>query len=359
MALAGGDGGDKGKPPVNEKRKLGDSRQGKGKKKLLADGGGNEKTEAAVAAGLKWLASQQKPEGTWEFTGAPYKERRVAATGFALLCFFGAGHAPKDGGPYGNMTATGVAALRKLQDEKTGAFRTLYPYMYEHAIGTLALVEAYAMTGDERLKQPCQRALDLILKVQAKDGGWRYELKPGIPLGDVSVTGWAVQALAVAKRYTDLEVPDEALAQASKFLDTCAKGPKKAAFSYVSYANADPFKATTASGLCSKIALDGWKAGNERLVAGVGELLKRVPDPAKKTDPYFLYYATRAVYCHGGAAWIKDWNPKVQTYLLKTQEPDGTWPSGSYPYVSGIGRLGVTCFHLLTLETYYRYAPPG
>jgi hypothetical protein len=34
--------------------------------------------------------------------------------------------------------------------------------MYEQATGTLALVEAYGVTGDKKLKQPCQMAVDAL-----------------------------------------------------------------------------------------------------------------------------------------------------------------------------------------------------
>jgi hypothetical protein len=172
-----------------------------------------------------------------------------------------------------------------------------------------------------------------------------------------------VQALTAARRYTDLEVPADTLEKASAFLETCAKGPEKATFGYVSYANYDPYSASHASGLCSKIALDGWGPGNERLALGVAELLKRPQAPATATgrpDPYFIYYATRAVYCHGGDAWAKRWNPKLQEYVLGAQDNDGSWPSTVYaPRVGGTGRFGYTCFYLLTLETYYRYPPPA
>ncbi len=47
--------------------------------------------------------------------------------------------------------------------------------MYEHGIATLALTEAYQMSNDSSLKDPCQAAINFIVDAQYKrDGGWDY-----------------------------------------------------------------------------------------------------------------------------------------------------------------------------------------
>ena len=70
--------------------------------------------------------------------------------------------------------------------------------MYCHAMATLALCEAYALTGDERLREPVERAVGFIVRSRARDGmAWRYA--PGAPVGDTSILGWVVLALKSAK----------------------------------------------------------------------------------------------------------------------------------------------------------------
>ena len=353
-------------PPPRAKPRLSDVRSAESRKKLLADRGGTEKTENAVADGLKWLASKQKKDGTWEFEGT-YATGNVAATGYALLCFLGAGHSPSADGPHAKVVTDGVAALVKMQDAKTGVFQgRSAPMMYEHAVATLALVEAYSLSGDPKLKEPCQKAIDLMVKGQAtKSGGWRYDQRFAPDYGDVTITGWVVQALDAARRHTDLSVPPDTLAKANEFVEKCAKGDKKELFAYQPFAASSAnnrLNACTASGLCSKIALEDWPADNERLAAGVAELLKRKPDPEQPTsdavgrpyDSYYFYYATRAVMHRGGDDWAKTWNPKLQEVLLKQQERDGCWPADRGSYLRATGRLGCTCFAILTLETYYR-----
>ena len=69
-------------------------RSGATRQKLLTEGGGNTFSEAAVAAGLKWLAEHQATDGHWSFkefaqhgrcncTGQSQHDD-IAATSFAL-----------------------------------------------------------------------------------------------------------------------------------------------------------------------------------------------------------------------------------------------------------------------------------
>ena len=69
--------------------------------------------------------------------------------------------------------------------------------MYCHAMASLALCEAYALTADDRLRVPVERAVAFLVKARSPGGGWRYA--PGEPLGDTSILGWAVLVLKSAK----------------------------------------------------------------------------------------------------------------------------------------------------------------
>ncbi|MBA4067821.1 MAG: hypothetical protein C0501_29805 [Isosphaera sp.] len=335
-------------------------RTGDRKNQLLAAAGADPKAEAAVAAGLKWLAAQQKEDGTWSLAGG-VEAYNSAGTGFALLAFLGGGHAPGDGGPYGKALSAGVAALLKSQDAKTGLVRCGGVTMYGHAISTLALVEAFGMSGDAGLKGRCQKAIDLIVKAQHPEGGWRYDPHPGSP-GDVSVSGWVIQAMAAA-RLAGLDVPAETLDKANQFLDGCARGEKKGAFAYNREAKAvSPLtNSCTASAACSKLALGAWGPDSDGLAVAVGSVLKRAPGTDRDKDwpagAYFLYYATRAAYCRGGDDW-KAWQAALVGRLLPLQKADGGWAVGGGVYDRDLGPVGCTALHVLTLQTPYRYPPP-
>ena len=64
--------------------------------------------------------------------------------------------------------------------------------LYTQAICSIALCELYALSRDEKLREPAQRATDYLIKAQDELGGWRYEVGYD---SDTSVTGWVVMAL--------------------------------------------------------------------------------------------------------------------------------------------------------------------
>src|SRR5262245_49311891 len=196
------------------------SLKGAERQKWVEEHGGNDASEAAVALGLAWLAKSQKADGRWVIDGA-HKED-VAATALGLLPLLGAGHCHKFGVPVGNKPSPyvetarkGVAWLRSQQKAAGGSFSN---NMYAHAFATLAVCEAYGMTGDPQLRGVAQAAVKFMEKSQHAGGGWRYA--PGQP-GDTSVTAWQVQALR-AGQLAGLAVEKRVLERCDKYLDSVA-----------------------------------------------------------------------------------------------------------------------------------------
>ncbi len=212
-----------------------DGRSAAARPGLVKAFGGNEASEAAVAAGLKWLAAHQRGDGSWSFNhltpacdatcthpGTPrLYDCEIGATGLALLAFLGAGQTPQEG-DYQRQVAAGIEYLLKNQRSGPGGhgidFRDgSLPNgpMYVQAIATMALSEAYAMTGDRRLREPAQGGVDFIAWSQDPlGGGWRY--RPQAP-GDTSVVGWQAMALTSA-RVARLDVPRPVIPKTLKFL---------------------------------------------------------------------------------------------------------------------------------------------
>ncbi|HEY8504275.1 MAG TPA: hypothetical protein VIL46_06805 [Gemmataceae bacterium] len=209
------------------------------------------------------------------------------------------------------------------------------------------------MTQDRELRPAVARAVRFIVEPQHEGGGWRYQ--PRQP-GDLSVTGWQLQALHAA-RLAGIEVPEDTFRRTGKFLDSAFDG-KNGTYSYTPRA-AKSSVSMTGVGVLARHLLH--RAGKEpEVTGGVGFLTKRLPQPAG-LDLYSCFYATRAIYETGGPAWKKAWNPAVNPLLVKLQTRGGVH-AGSWPPDPGIlgkatGRLGTTSLALLSLEVPYRYVP--
>jgi hypothetical protein len=365
LGAAGGFGG----PPlpmgIGFKGRSGATRQ-----RMLQEGGGNGVSEACVTRGLMWLAKVQRPNGSWEIDGthgqSPSKGA-IAGTGIALLPFLAAGQTHKSGaketggGKYIKNVAAGIDFLVKRQ-QADGSFNGGQS-MYDNAIATMALCEAYGMTNDPKLRPVAQRAIDYIVKAQHSAGGWRYA--PNTP-GDTSVTGWQIQALK-SGLLAGLSVPKDVAGKATQFLESVSGGTGSEKGATYGYQGPGESPALTAVGLLCRQYL-GWGPKNPKLAAGV-KFLKNTPPRDLKDiadnrpmDYYYYYYATQVVHFYGGQDWFEFWNPKMRDWLISLQvrgnpANEGSWnPDGGHTGSAG-GRLTCTCLALLTLEVYYRHLP--
>jgi hypothetical protein len=344
-----------------------DSRTPRVRAKLLEDFGGTVDTEKAVAAGLAWLAKQQKGDGSWAFDGKETKET-AAATGLALLAFLGAGESHKDAkAKYKATVQKGLDWLRKDLGAN-GKFRTGQT-MYSQGIASLALVDAYAQTFDGALKPSAQACVIFVQRAQAKDGSWGY--KEGAPTGDLSIVGWQLQVLHAAKR-GKLVVDQKAVKAAVAFLDTVAAGEAKDRYGYTTNAGAQPGTALTAIGLWARANFDDWTADTPGMSAGAKGLLKARP-PANQLNFYQLHYATMVLRGASEEQW-REWNegPKgadgtrtggMREVLVKAQEANGadagSWKPDPVWMGQQCGRVGTTALAVMCLEAYYRYVPPA
>jgi hypothetical protein len=326
---------------------------------LLGKYGGNATTEAAVINGLRWLAKQQKSDGSWSLVG-PYpdggtQENVPAATAMALLAFQGQGNTHRVG-QFKENVIKGWKYLLTLQG-KDGNFVNSGPShqrLYAQAQCTIALCELYGMTGDSQYRHPAELAIKYALNAQSKKlGGWRYI--PGED-SDTSVTGWFVMALQSA-RMAKLEVPESAMDRINKFLDLVQEdGGRTYTYTEGTYSTA----AVTAEGLLCRQYL-GWKQDDPRLVEGVGALNRNPIDyEAGERDIYYWYYATQACHHMEGEIWDK-WNAvmrkEVPAQQIDRGPESGSWDPADDKWGAYGGRLYVTCLSIYMLEVYYRHLP--
>ncbi len=316
-------------------------------------GGGTAESEDAVERGLRWIMAQQRPDGGFSFRhlrGArnPGTESsRTAATALCMLPYLGAGYTHQEG-PYRDVVQRGMYYLVRSARQTQHGADLQNGTMYAQGLATIALCEAYAMTGDPALKGLAEQAMRFVLFAQdPKGGGWRYT--PGEP-GDTTVTGWQLMALKSAQM-AGLSVPSPTLVGVRRFLD----GVQSEYGANYGYMDAKPGETTTAIGLLCRM-YTGWDRDHHALRRGVEDLDQWGPS---KDNMYLNYYATQVLHHYGGEPW-KRWNPVMRDYLVATQSDDGH-EAGSWHFSGGHGNVGGrlynTAMAVMTLQVYYRYMP--
>ncbi|NLF67993.1 MAG: terpene cyclase/mutase family protein [Candidatus Anammoximicrobium sp.] len=345
--------------------------------------GGTPEAHATVMRGLKWLAAHQQPDGSWglkdygkgiegcDCQGDFEKEAqdcRTAGTAFGILPFLGEGvthnrapEQPPELAKYQRLVERGLIFLAQHQirskDDKKDGY--LGGSMYAHALGTIALCEAYGLSQDERLKVNAQLAIKYLLNAQhEKGGGWRYS--PGTP-GDMSVTGWVFLAIRSAQ-LTGIDVLKPPLVRAGRFVDSCAVGPSEAKNSRYAYTPGTAEKLSlSAAGLLTRQYL-GWKKDEPDLLAGAKYLMENLPpESGGNLGPiYYYYYATQVLH-HMEGPNFDLWNHRMREHLIRTQEKTGhktgSWNPQGTDWGARGGRMYSTAMALLTLQVYYRHLP--
>lgn len=329
---------------------------------LLKAYGGTASTEQAVLDGLRWLERNQKKNGSWSLKG-PYTdggttENIEAATAMALLAFQGAGYTHQDppGTEFYGVVSDGWDRLLQSQDDAGNFFRAngFNHALYTQAQCTIALCELYAMTKDEKLREPAQRAVDYCVRTQSPTGGWRYIPREG---ADTSVTGWVVMALKSAQM-AGLDVPSEAFFKVGQFLDSVQR---QEGSRYAYQPRDSPKLSMTAEGLLCRQYL-GWGRDDDRLRRGVYYLLENLPRWTNgRRDVYYWYYATQVCHHMEGDEWTK-WNnvtrQLIPEHQVKRGRERGSWDTKiDQSHGTTGGRLYTTCLSIYILEVYYRHLP--
>ncbi len=340
-------------------------RNAESRARLAKAEGGTIASEAAVARGLEWLARHQNANGSWSlnrFNKAGDCRGRcthagghsdTSATALALLPFLGAGQTQLKG-DYTTVVRKGLYWLTHQQRPDGDLRGSGIGRMYAHGQASIVLCEAFALTRDESLRAPAQKALDFIIAAQHKAGGWRYS--PG-QAGDTSVVGWQLMALR-SGQIAYLNVPQETFDKANKFIDSVQRDSSGGRYSYMPKGGENPTMTAEAL-LCRQYA--GWPQSHPGMISGSKWLLEEHPPGRGAADLYYWYYATQVFHHMGGAHW-EQWNSRIRDLLVAKQETKGhlagSWTPMSRSHVdqSG-GRLYATSLSICTLEVYYRHLP--
>ncbi len=331
--------------------------------------GGTRQALEAIDRSLEWLAANQEADGRWDADrfGSGRESRHetqsrdgagtdadTGISGLALLAFLSAGHTHFEG-DYREAVQHGLEFIlgEQARNGSLAGRSRLYASMYCHGMATLAISEAYAMTGDERIRPYLQRAINYSVNAQNSAGGWRYQ--PRDPTGDMSQFGWQVMAL-VSARQAGIQVPDATFKRMEKFLNSCSTGQHRV---LAGYRPGHPATRTMSSEAMVCRAFLGKMPTHDATQYFAEFIDEELPGTTEEANLYYWYYATLALYQLQTESW-QQWSTQVQKTLLATQHQHGaqkgSWDAdtrwGSYG-----GRVYSTAMATLTLEVYLRYLP--
>ncbi|MDH3591613.1 MAG: terpene cyclase/mutase family protein, partial [Planctomycetota bacterium] len=339
---------------------------------------------------LDWLAIHQDvdTDGKWDCDnfmkhdpaddkcdGAGKSLYDTGVTGLALLAFLGAGHTDRGtavSNPFRKNVRGALNYLMKSQHED-GFFgsKASHAAIYNHAIATLAMCEAYWMTRNVRYKKPAQEGLNFLAMARNPYGAWRYEPRGGE--NDTSVTGWAVMALKSGK-FAGLEVDPDAFEGARSWIDKMTDpnfgqvgynfpgGPCARPEGLQARFPAEKSQAMTAAGVLSRIFLGEDPRSSDMIKKGA-QLLAETPPTWNpddgSIDMYYWYYGTLAMFQVGGSSW-KKWSQSMSDAMVETQHPKGAGARyGSWDPIGcwgdDGGRVYSTAVMAMCLQVYYRY----
>ncbi|MGO9467152.1 MAG: prenyltransferase/squalene oxidase repeat-containing protein [Isosphaeraceae bacterium] len=345
-------------------------RQGLSRAQLVRREGGTARSEKSVEDGISWIVRHQRPDGSWSLNyqqqcqgdGCPHRlsmESDTAATGLALLPLLGSGYIHTVKSRHQAAVRRGLEWLVKHQ-QPDGDLYTGPPgmgYLYSHAIGTMALCEAYGLSQDPKLKRPAQRAVQFIVNCQdPTGGGWRYT--PG-QAGDTSVFGWQIFALR-SGNIAGIKISPKILKSCTLYLDQAAADESRVTYSYQPGRPATAVMTAEAL-VCRQIL--GWPRDFPPLVKGASQVAIHL-DLMDERNIYYWYYATQLLHNMKDKDW-ESWNPRVREALIEMQVKDDSCAKGSWDpfqpvpdhWAQRAGRLYLTSLSILTLEVYYRYLP--
>jgi hypothetical protein len=293
----------------------------------------DEPTKAAVDRALKWLKVSQNADGSWGNT---------AITSFALLAFMANGHVPNEGA-YGPEVSKAVRYLLASARDDGYLVGPRGGNMYCHGMATLALTQVFGMSGDEDVKKVLKKAIDLIVRTQNHEGGWRYD--PAPTGADISVTIMQVMALRGAKD-SGLHVPDKVMKRAREYIDRCYD-KRSGGYRYQPFSSGPAF-ARTAAGVCVLQLVGDYDADEIKKAV---EFMDRVGDD-RQHYWYGHYYAAHAMNQVGGEQWERYYE-RMRATLLAKQKPGGEWYDPRLEAAYGPAYQTAIAVLILSVPTHY------
>ncbi|MBL8871080.1 MAG: terpene cyclase/mutase family protein, partial [Planctomycetaceae bacterium] len=172
------------------------------------------RVEQAVNTGMDYLLSRQNSDGSFR---SSRWGRNVAVCGLVGLSMLSRGVRSGQGDQGKAVRGIGEYILQACQDSGFISIEGTSSHgpMYEHGFATLFLAELYGADKVLDIRDRLSKAVELIVRTQNGQGGWRYEPRP--IEADLSVTVCQIMALRAA-RNAGIYVPNETIDKALDYV---------------------------------------------------------------------------------------------------------------------------------------------
>ena len=319
-----------------------------------------KQVDQSVERGLAWLASQQKPDGSFPSLDAG----QPGVSSFVLMAFIAKGKSPA----VGKYSKTLIRAIDFIvsKQKSNGLIAALAPdaapisrkrvqpnnydscaISYNHAISALALAEAYGQCDEAQAKKltgVIKKAIAATGEMQdweaprrLEEGGWKYISDDPNDGSDLSATALQLMFLRSAKN-AGFEVPKQSIDRAMVFIERCYN-EKSDVFVYNPYLKNTESRAMAGAGV---VAMShGGKHQTKKAQKSGDWILTRDFTDYNADESingwdwqpdryhYGVFHCTQAMYLLGGKHWTQFFPPVVET-LLANQQDDGSWPPEKY-----------------------------
>ena len=349
--------------PVKMRTSLQASRSAGARAKSLAKFGGDAETERCVMRALRWLKTQQKPDGSWAG-----RSGSLNMTGFVVLTYLSRGIKPGGDPEFGDTVRKGVEYLMRNR--------------HKDAIALAALAEAYGLSRNPNIREIVEQSLnDLADKMKETIWGPWKDGSKNVEPRDLTKLTFYVMALRSAQ-LSKFKIPN-----LQKGLDKLREGflhqanKKLGGFSSAYYGPppANYPRIMMWHYMLGVVGMQYVGAGDNPVIDKTLNILmdEWEPPTISTTDISCCpvranYWATMVFfnYFEGDKRWF-EWNNKMKSCYKRGQIKEtgkyldhrgmpqeiGYWNCedmhiGSQP-------IAPTCYIALQLMVYYRYLPTG
>ncbi|MCR9243519.1 MAG: sigma-70 family RNA polymerase sigma factor [bacterium] len=300
--------------------------------RILVDENGVEWNPAEhIAAGLRWLAAAQQPDGSLLGTdGRPDLE----ATALAMLALLANGVRLNSEDDVSATTLNRGIGWLLDQQRDDGCYAEYGPaYLRHHALGTWAVAEAFGMSFDLVVRGSLDDAVAWLAHERQDDGGFSNGVR-GAP-SDTASSAAVIMALATAEFFR-VETPIAAADVAAWFdRDT---GDRQAA---------------TATDQAAELFSRFFVKQNPKREARLAAITNGLLTATDCNDPWGLVWTSHCLFQAGGKNW-PEWRENLA--VLAHRQVDSGPDRGSWQLNATACRATTTALCVLTLQSPYRYS---